>query len=285
MQCVIIKFKGAGVFADLKYSRDKVCDANGMHDRKNFQFITVPVGNVSFRHIANLLHVLCGERPTPSIRRSFIRPVPAIADLARKARVKVTSVINRDNYIPEAKTVRKAIDNAWQTSAHDIFLNGKRQPLKGLLYWARLNSYLGSDLYAAFRGLVEQLLGASALSARLEDVVEQLNAKFRKEIEHFVNECIESHRTAFAQLLAGDTATAAFNQVTNDCVRITVPKGVERICRIDGEIFIPVSPEELEMLQKGTGVGTFLEGGHAYISSVEDSYSDNLVTGTVIPVE
>lgn len=285
MQCVIIKFKGAGLFDSWKYSKDKVCDIYGMQDRRKFRYINVPPGNLSKRHIGNLLHVLCGERPSPSIRRTLINPIHRITNLAGKARVRVTSVINREKYISEVKTIRKAIDNAWQTATHDIFLNGKKQPLKGLMYWERLKEYLGNELYGKFCKLVEQLLGKEDLSLRLEDIVERLNAQFGEEIKAFVVECIESQHTAFAQLLKGDTATAAFNQVTNSLCRITVPKGVENICRIDGEIYLPVEQSDIELLRNGTGVATFLEGGYAYISSIEDDYSENLVFGTVLPVE
>jgi hypothetical protein len=285
MQCIIIKFKGAGLFDRWKYSKDKVCDISGMHDRRDFRRINVPVGNLSVRHIANLLHVLCGERPSPSVRRSMIKPIQAITNLARKARVKITSVLNNDKYIPETKTIRKAIDNAWQTATHDVFLNGKRQPLKGLLYWERLKVYLGVVLYGKFRELVGQLLGRNATSSRLEDVVEKLNANHSGSIKAFVSECIACHRTAFAQLLLGDTSTAAFNQVTNYICRITVPKGIESICRIDGEIFLPVTSSEIDLLRNGTGIATFLEGGYAYIASIEDDYSENLISGTVSPVE
>jgi hypothetical protein len=285
MQCVIIKFKGAGLFDQSKFSKDKVCDIGGMHDRKDFPRINVPVGSLSVRHIANLLHVLCGERPSPSVRRSLIRSNNAITDLARKARVRITSVTNKGKYIPETKTIRKAIDNAWQTSTHDIFLNGKRQPLRGLLYWERLKAYLGDELFGKFLELVGQLIGKDATSSRLENVVEILNANHLAKIRPFVDECMLCHRTAFAQLLLGDTATAAFNQVTNYLCRITVPKGIESICRIDGEIFLPVTAPDIDLLRNGTGVATFLEGGYAYVASVEDDYSENLISGTVLPVE
>jgi hypothetical protein len=285
MQCVIIKFKGAGLFDNLKYSKDKACDTEGMHERRNFRHIDVPVGTLSVRHISNLLHVLCGERPSPSLRKSFIKPLTRITGLAQKACVRVTSVVNRDKYLPEAKTIRKAIENSWQTATHDIFLNGKRQPLKGLIYWERLRAYLGNELSDKFKALAEKLLGRECLSLSLEAIIERLNAEHKEGIKPFLCELTANRRTAFAQLLSGDTATAAFNQVTNDLVRITVPKGKENICRIDGEIFLPVEPAEMELLRKGTGVATFLEGGYAYIASVEDDYNDNLVFDTVKPVE
>ena len=285
MQCVIIKFKGAGLFDRWMFSKDKVCDVEGMHERRQFRHIDVPTGNLSVRHIANLLHVLCGERPSPSLRRSFIKSVPRIDQLARKSRVKVTSTTNKGKYIPEAKTIRKAIDNAWQTATHDVLLNGKKQPLKGLIHWERLRAYLGDELYGKFRALVAAVLGEQAFTSRLESTIELLNAKHGSELKPFIRECAAAKRTAFAQLLSGDTTTAAFNQVTNDLCRITVPKGKESICRIDGEIFLPVTADEIRLFQKGTGVATFLEGGFAYVSSVEDDYSDNLVFGTLAPVE
>jgi hypothetical protein len=153
------------------------------------------------------------------------------------------------------------------------------------MYWERLRAYLGNELYGKFRLLVEKLIGKEVASSRLEEVIERLNAEHKEGIQPFIKECIAYHRTAFAQLLIGDTATAAFNQVTNDLCRITVPKGKESICRIDGEIFIPVKSSEIDLLRKGTGVATFLEGGFAYIASVEDDYNDNLVFDTVKPVE
>jgi hypothetical protein len=289
MECLILRFKGAGIF-NPKWSKDKVFDAAGMHDRKTFGTIDVPVGCLSKRHISNVLHVLMGERPAPSIRASFIKPIESIRKLADGARVKIDSLITLDkkgnkHYLKETKTVRKSIPNCWNTASHSITLNGINKPLKGeTLSWELIKVYLGDVLYQSFLKLVKTCIGDSALKERVEDVIGLLSSKHNSAVRAFIAECSEACKEPMAHLLRGSTEAAAFNQSSDVLVRRTVCKGVEEISRIDGTIYVPMSNKDLDRVRKGPGSATILEGGVVFIEGVDD-FSDNLISDTLKPVE
>lgn len=285
MKCVIIEFKNAGIFNPV-FSKDKVFDLNGMSDRRSFARIEVPVGTLSKRHISNLLHVLQGERPSPSLRSSHIKPIPEISKLASKVRIRLRCVLNsKARYIGEVKSVRKCITNAWPTAKHNIVLGGKKQEMQGgLLTWERLHVFLGDEMFEEFEQLAVKCLGKGCLKERLEDVISGLsNTKSR--VEAFADKCENQGKTPLAHLLKGTTYAAFFYMKNDQRIRLNVPKGIETISRIDGTIFVPVNEKELDKFRNGTGVATFLEGGVAYVKSVEDSFSENMLVGAVEPVE
>ena len=294
MKCLILRFKGAGIF-DHRDTSDKVCDLNGRSDRDSFQVIQVPVGTLSKRHISNLLHVLMGERPSPSIRASLIRPVEEIDSIATGAHVMVATRTMKarddsEQYIKETKTVRKSVIDAWPMAQHTITLEGKTEYLKGrVLTWEVLRVYFdGTELFDDFRELVRKILGGDALNERLEHVIELLSTH-REKITSFANTCADKRKSQFCKLLMGDRYTSTKYYLSlydsrDQRLRLTIPKGVEKISRIDGTIFVPMTEEHLEKIRKGPGTATFLEGGVVFIQGVED-YSENLVFGTQKPVE
>ena len=291
MKCLILKFRNAGIFYDpLKKSKDNVFYMYGMSmiKRGKYPHMDIPVGNLSKRHISNVLHVLMGERPAPSIRASLIKPIPAIQKLAEKSRVKVDSVITRNNngqdqYFTETKSIRKSISNAWPTAVHDIYLNGERNDLIGcLLTWEFIKSYLRDtpELYNELVDLVKQKLGGKYLNERFEKVLGLLS---KLSIEPFIEKCKKMSKTPLAHVLSGTTYAARFFARNDYQCRLTVPKGVEKISRIDGTIYVPMGDNDLERIRNGPGSATILEGGVVFIEGVED-FSDNLVFDTIEPV-
>jgi len=290
MKCLILQFKGAGIF-DPRKSKDKVCDLNGRWKRNSFTTIQIPVGTLSKRHISNLLHVLMGERPSPSIRASLIEPIKEIVALAEKTRVKIDSTKDKSGkYIQEVKTVRKSVVNAWPTALHEIKLKGKNEYLKGsTLTWEVLRVFFdGTEFFSEFRNLVEGILGKDALSNRLEHVIERLS-HHRDKTRSFADKCLSGGKTQFGKILKGEKYTSSkyFNSLYDSRdmrLRLTVTKGVEKIARLDGRIYVPVTDEVLEKVRRGPGTATFLEGGVVFIEGVED-FSENLIFGTQEPVE
>lgn len=294
-KCLILSFSNAGIFSESFRSKDKMSDIEGLHDRDALSKINVPIGTLSRRHVANLLHVLFGERPSPSIRKTYIKPVCEILTLAEKSRVKITTVteeiedkakIKKSIYPKEVKVVRKSIVNSWQPNKHSIVLNGKVQQFAGLLYWERARQYLGEELLEDFKKVVSLLLGEDGTKLPIEKVIEKLNAEYLENeiVKVFLQKLQEKEKTPFLRLLKGEVATAAFNQVTNINVRLTVPKGIEKIEKISGTIYVPINEYWINKLKNGTGTGTFLEGGVVFIKGVQD-LSDNLLYETTELVE
>lgn len=52
---------------------------------------------------------------------------------------------------------------------------------------------------------------------------------------------------------------------------LTIVRGVDKIAKLEGQILVPVSDEDLEKLRNNKGTATILDGGLVYIKDVVDS--------------
>lgn len=309
MKCVIINFKNAGIFLGdpTKKSSDKVLEYVDKRktNRLNHQRMNIPVGTLSKRHISNLLHVLMGERPSPSLRKTNIPIIQEIKKLADSARVKVESIIYKDykdnqRYCSEFMSGRKIYDNSNYSGKHLINLDGKDVIIQGgFMTWERLKHFLGQDLFNDFVQLSKNLIGEDSINNSAENIISKLSSMRNKQIKEFADKCVQNKRTGLAHLLnfkSKDFEGKEKKDIDNYLARVNIAmasdirvkilecKSVERIAKIKGTIIVPMPDEMIEKLKNGTGMGTFLEGGLAYISSIQE-YSDSIRYETVEPVE
>ena len=285
-KALILRFRNAAVFTDQRYSSDRVCVGKDRIGRSTAPRITVPEDTVDVRHVSNLLHVLMGERPVPSLRRSAMQVDGAIREAATGAVVKVEETSSN-----ETKTVRKAVKDAWNTARIWYRLDGRDVKVKGgLLYHDRLARFLGQELYGQFLEVVGTVSGRDSRSGlTAQEGIECLSANNSDpKVQAFTASCRAGGRTAIANLIeaGGNTESITFHQGTGSRLNIlVVNKGVEKVRRIAGTIIVPIdTPELLRRLENGTGVATFLEGGFAYVAGLDD-WSDALVQGCTPVVE
>src|SRR5450759_3606552 len=113
-------------------------DLDGKTKRKDAPVMQIPAKKFDWRHVSNVLHVLMGERPVPTIRKTLLKPDLSIQEAAKKARVIIDTPCNERGYEgEEMMTARKTVKDAWQTSRISYFLRGAPVQIKGgLLYWA-----------------------------------------------------------------------------------------------------------------------------------------------------
>jgi hypothetical protein len=173
MKALVIRIRDAGIFKNprISGSQDKVLDCDGYRSRFDRRsrtgtpYIETVAGRFNIKHVANLLRVLWGERPVPSLRkvsRHFVGD-PAFEDLAKKVLVKIDSPVlpgdkahkDKAYYPEETTTVRKSIGDSWQTATSTYILDGNPVQVRGgLLYPDRLLRFLGKDLYEQYKKLV-----------------------------------------------------------------------------------------------------------------------------------
>ena len=118
-KALVVRFRNAAVFTNRRGSSDKVFAGRALVDRDKAPRMDVPEDTLDTRHISNMLHVLMGERPVPSLRKTAMTRDEAIYRAARQALVRV-SELSRD----ETKTVRKAVKDAWHPATLWYQLNG-----------------------------------------------------------------------------------------------------------------------------------------------------------------
>jgi len=277
-----VKFKNARIFGDPRRSSDKMISGRMKIDRSIAPRINIPEGSLDTRHVSNLLHVLAGERPVPTLRKSCMQKDQQIYDLAKESLVKVDEVSGG-----ETKTIRKAVKDSWNTVLLWYHLNGKDVKIKGgLIYHDRMRRYLGDDLYERFMRVLKEISGCSdpRRDFSAHKAIEYLNAHNQdKRVVSLIAQCRALHRTSFANLLEpnGNIGSIDIHQGKSDSKinTLVVNCGIEEVKIISGTIFVPInSMAILDRFKNGGGVATFLEGGFAYIEGVDD-WSEDLTYG------
>jgi hypothetical protein len=303
MKALVIKIRDAGVFKapSISGSQDKVLDIDGYVSRFDKRkracvpHLKVPAGQICSKHVANLLRVLFGERPVPTLRKvhKFFKGDVYFEELARKVRVKIESPVfpvnpgHKDAYYPEeTATIRKSIGDSWKVETRPYFLDGKFVQIKGgLLYHDRLHRYLGNDLYLRFINLV----GIFGTYETIQEAIELLNLnKTDSRVVSYCASCKENKRTSLSNMILN--SNAASNTIHSapsglSILNVLMASGtIQTIEKFNATLYVPVSEEDLRKISEGTGVASFLEGGYAKVECVED-WSDLIELDTIQTVE
>jgi len=287
-KALIVRFKNAQIFFDPRRSSDKMISGKNKVPRNKAPRINVSEGSLDRRHVSNLLHVLAGERPVPTLRESCMKRDEAIFDMASKAMVRVNETTTR-----ETKTVRKAVKDSWNTVTLFYHLNGKDIKVKGgLIYHARLRRYLGESLYNLFLQTLQDISGCKdpQLDFSAQEAIEYLNShsQYDKRVIKLITECKKQGRATIANFLEpdGNVASITIHQGSGCKLNtLVVNAGIEKIRSLTGTIYVPIeSDEALQRFRKAGGVATFLEGGFAYIAGTAE-WSEDLVDGCQPVVE
>lgn len=302
MKALIIKIRDAGVFKDprISGSQDKSVDIDGKHNRFDKKtrtgtpYLRIPAGRLGTSQVANLLRVLWGTRPVPTLRKVYdeFSGDPYFVELAKQVRVRIDSLVlpadkfHKDQpfYPEETTTIRKSIGDSWQTATRIYTLDGAPVSIKGgILYPDRLIRYIGEDLYEQFKGLVDVFGGAPTVQAGLE----LLNVHKRDErVVKFCEACVESRRAPISNIILNQKPESVSIHTSTTCpLNMLMACGTIAIIeKFDATIYVPVTDDDLKRIDEGTGVATFLEGGLVTIEGVED-WSELLEIGTETTVE
>lgn len=302
MKALIVKIRDAGVFRNPRDSgsQDKVVDIDGKKSRfdKRSQactpYIQIPAGRLGVNHVANLLRVLWGTRPVPTLRKVYdeFKGDPYFVELAKKVRVKIDSLVlpadkfhkDRPFYPEETTTIRKSIGDSWQTATRTYTLDGGLVSVKGgLLYPDRLRRYIGDDLYKQFTELVTEFGGASTIQAGIE----LLNVhKTDVRVVSFCEACVGQKRTSLSNIILNQGANSVtIHASPSTPLNLLMACGtIDIIEKFDATLYVPVTDEDLKRIDEGTGVATYLEGGLVTIEGVED-WSELLELETELTVE
>lgn len=282
MKAIVASVRGAGIFKNPRtsYTKDKVYDLDGKQDRT--KYIKVLGGRVSSGHIANLLRVLCGQRPVPQIRRVGFTGDPFYEEWAKEVRVSIQTPTNSKGFYPEELvTSIKSIRDSWQKTTHGYLLDNNVVSVKGgVLHWNRLRRHLGDSLYNDFVSVVSALCGGPAETQFTgQGAIEFLNSKKYDKI--VIDLCIRlktNSRTSLVNVILNTKPESVSfqSEPSRPLNLIMVGGSPEQLQRFDAKLFIPADECRLMLLAKGTGIATFMEGGVVSIEDVED-WSEEII--------
>jgi hypothetical protein len=89
---LFLEFKNAGFFKKHKRTKDKIFDLSSTRNRKDEEEFEEPI---TYFQVSNILHVLFGERPVPSIRESLYSRNEYLVQKSLNSYIKINSY-NKD---------------------------------------------------------------------------------------------------------------------------------------------------------------------------------------------
>jgi hypothetical protein len=280
---ITVTFKNASVFENSRSSNDRVFHNGNSLSRSKADRLLVPENKIDVRHVSNLIHVLMGERPTPSLRSSGAKKDPEIVKSAKNARYKLNRISSR-----ETKFCRKAVGDSWQKTAYHYSLkDGIKQVKGGHLYASRLKRYIGSQLYEEFLKLSDSIAAKNSPKKHLttRERIELLSQNGdSKKVNAFAIKCKQSGATSLHNLIMpkANYESIGLHQSKKDWSKnaLLISGAPESVSRYNGVIYVPADDDNfINRLENGNGTATFLEGGFAYIDDVEP-WSELLIADT-----
>ena len=269
---LVLEFKNAGFFKKHKGTKDFIFDAKGKRKRADSLFYKEPI---TVHQVSNVIHVLFGERPKPSLREVAFGNVDYYNKKALQSYLRIDSYKRtikdkktneeRQEFISEMLQTKKVVQDAWSTNF--------------FVYWQRIYKLLGNELFNEFTSLLSKLFEVKDITESYsfmdlrEEVLkrgmiskpDEKNTK-KTSLDIFFDKLIENKKSSLVTYFLHDSRRNEINKAAN--IKVTVNIGTEKVTKLNGEIIIPVSDEDISKLRKHTGCATILDGGLVFIKGV-----------------
>ncbi len=261
MKYLRLKFHNAKLFEKDKYTKDFISTVSTnskgniiysrekRKDRLLYNFISP----ITVYQISNVLHVLSGERPVPSLRETFYRPNNKLFDIALSSYLRIDSpmqTIQRDGSciktpIKETVTLSKSPSDSWS--------NNPTQ-------WFKIQKYLSPDLFNAFTCELSSIAGYDVTSEPFINLRFAYN-KYGNKIDPIINLMRENKKTPIINFLKEEKFDK-FSEITSriSCgLGETVNRDIDKASFLSGEILVPASDDFLDNVI--TNTANILDGG------------------------
>lgn len=283
---IVLRFRNAKLFRNKRSTKDKIIYSDGVHgDKSEHPWWCEPI---TVHQVSNVLHVLFGERPVPSVRTPFLAYArnEEIFELAKECHLKVDSVKLADNkgnyrFIEETVRIKKSVPNAWAKQALPTS-------------WQRIREY-AEDNFDAFVEKVDAVLGPKQSQRRFSDVHRDLNARLiallgydpakakygaaweTMDVKDPSDAMVDLMRflknkqmTVLASYII-DRKNQGFQlNMSVGKTAVTVVNSIDTATFLSGSIIVPVSDDMIERARSYAGCMTLLDGGLVWIDGVYD---------------
>ncbi len=274
---LILRFRNAGLFRKHRNTKDKIFDIN-RRDRKNELEFIEPI---TVNHISNMLHVLFGERPKPSVRETVYDKNEHIFNLANESFLRIDSYKDeKGKFYAETMQLKKAVGNSWNPVSYMNFNRVKQlcqdRPELFKLFTDTISEVFNINIEnTTFNDVKNMILNSD--DNRLKEMFSVLNRSGKKPlyscifanndnapISIFINEKELKEKGKIPKL-----NSIGINENKNTI--LTVLTGLDKIIKLSGEILIPVSEDDIIKIKKNKGSATLLDGGFVYIVGVKNN--------------
>jgi hypothetical protein len=278
---LLLEFDNAGLFNINNNShykiecKDYVNDINGSNKRNlNYKKFKEPI---TIYHIYNMLCVLFGERPKPSLRNTYscLYRIDYIMNIAKKCKLKINdykySYINKDNknidvYFNELIKTKKSVHNSFSTN--------------DFVYWERIKHFLDNEeLYSELLNVCRILLNINPLKYTFIEICKLLKNNHLDNIllQNFLVKLKKYKKTPLILIIVNNNFSTHYMN-KNDKVKITNLNGVDKnFIKLSGEILVPIDDFISDKINNGKGCATILDSGIVRIKKkiFIDNYNEN----------
>lgn len=252
-----LSFENAGLFRNKK-TKDFVFEYESHSKRSKEKFFIEPI---TVHQISNVLHVLFGERPVPSLRNVVYKKVDYYFQKALDSYLKIDSFMrfnkytNKEEFVSEKLQTKKAVSDSWN--------NGK------YLYWERVSKILEPELFEKFKELISNEFKINPMDYSFIQIIDMIHSSNNQTIYTWLEN--QKGKKCLANDIKDYYKNSSNPQINMNKNRtaITVTNGLEEVIRLKGELLIPVSNDDIEKLRNCKGCATILDGGLVIIKGIE----------------
>jgi hypothetical protein len=251
-KCLTLKFRNAKLFRNDKKCPDYVSDINGIRKRTDEPQYVEPI---TVYQVANVLRVLFGERPIPSLRKVLFTGSEYYFDKANESLIRVDGHkrFNKSKqefqYVTELLSTKKIVSNSYHSTP--------------IITWSIVKRYIGDDNMEWFIAELSRLM------------IDPLGKTFNEVRDILLNSDYHILATGLkARMLSGlveyiKNDKMSYQLTAKTETALIYNNGIENIIVLSGEILVPVSDKDLERLSKSKGCSTILDGGLVWIDSIK----------------
>lgn len=258
---LILSFQNAGLVVNHKDSKDKIYDVRGKRDRKNEADFVEPI---TVYQISNMLHVLLGERPSPSYRHTYYSSCNSIYNMANDSYIRIDSITNtKGEYITETFKSQKAQNNSWNPVSY--------------VNWERIRKLLEDDIYNEFILALNDIFKINVLDKKFMDIRERIRNTKDSRIDSLFKYYKENGKNVMCDIMYCNVYESRYASINmNKRTPLTVLSGVEKKAKLSGKIIVPISDEFIEKLKSNKGCATILDDGIVIIEGLKTSNQINI---------
>ncbi len=291
-KCLVLSFENAQIFTKFKRNHS-VVDFNGTKNEirkpdcspiiEGGDWVEVPYKTIWYKHILNVMLVLTGERPIPSLRRTMTGEFlnskidQRLIEACKNAYVKIHDGINdldekkkNDHYrIKEKKCLTKARTDSYSGKINKVVVDGEILNLKcAEISWENMRRELKGE-YKDFCLMIEEEFGIKEMSRPMVEVLPLFYKSQNKRVVEFFSD----KKSYFTNWIKGKCGWSHFGENYGELTHWysnLVTRSVADVSCHSGEIMIVLDDDLIERLENGTGCSSFLEGGVVEIVDVNE---------------
>ena len=255
-----------------KIGEDIIDDENIGHDLSN------PIPHTL---LSNVLHVLAGEIPVPTKRKSLLKRIPIFDEIAKNSFIRYYTppiYYDKNGYLEGAElfNTHKWHWNGTRPISTTFILHDESiKIVSGWYNWDYFRRAVkNKDNRKIILDFIESIIHVNPYSLTLKETVTELSKywgtpEFEVSVQEFLsnnkNVCTSSWYDVFFNIESKSSNTGPKSSTP-----LTVCSGVAKIKYLSGEIICPIEDESIcNAIIRGFGIATLLEQGIVYVVGLE----------------